>query len=54
VCKKAAILALEESRGKSAEAFGVGRTHILEALAQTRSMKTGNGTAFPGRQTERR
>ncbi len=54
VCKKAAILALEESRGKSAEAFEVGRTHILEALAQTRSMKTGNGTAFPGRQTERR
>jgi len=39
-CKKAAILALEESRGKSSEAFRVGRRHLQEALAQTRVMKS--------------
>ena len=39
-CKKAAIVALEESRGKSSEAFRVGRRHLQEALAQTRVMKS--------------
>jgi transitional endoplasmic reticulum ATPase len=39
-CKKAAILALEESRGKSSEAFRVGRRHLQEALAQTRVTKS--------------
>lgn len=54
VCKKAAILALEQSREKSVEAFRVGRHHMLEALAQTRSMKTGNGRALPGRRNDGR
>jgi transitional endoplasmic reticulum ATPase len=39
-CKKAAILALEESRGESSEAFQVGRRHLQEALAQTQAMKS--------------
>ena len=54
VCKRAAILALEESGGTSSEAFCVHRRHLVEALAQTRSMKSGNGSAFPGRQKEGR
>jgi transitional endoplasmic reticulum ATPase len=54
VCKKAAILALEESEGKPSEAFRVDRRHLMEALAQTRSMKTGNGSAFPGPRKEGR
>jgi transitional endoplasmic reticulum ATPase len=52
VCKKAAILALEETRGRSAAVFRVGRRHMLDALAQTRSMKTGNGTSFSGYRNE--
>jgi transitional endoplasmic reticulum ATPase len=54
VCKKAAILALEESGGNFSSAFCVHRRHLAEALAQTRSMKTGNGHAFPGHQQEGR
>lgn len=54
VCKKAAILALEESRGRSAAAFRVGGRHLLDALAQTRGMKTGNGAPFWGHRNEGR
>ena len=54
VCKKAAILALEESGGESTGTFRVHRRHLTEALAQTRGMKTGNGSPFPGRPHEGR
>jgi transitional endoplasmic reticulum ATPase len=39
-CKKAAILALEESRGKPSEGFRVCSRHLQEALGQTRVMKS--------------
>ncbi|HWU39841.1 MAG TPA: hypothetical protein VN203_19500, partial [Candidatus Acidoferrum sp.] len=39
VCKKAAILALEEFRGKPSESFRVSLRHLREAQAQVKTMK---------------
>ena len=39
VCKKAAILALEEFRGRTSERFRVALRHLREAQAQVKTMK---------------
>ena len=39
VCKKAAILALEEFRGRPSGSFRVALRHLREAQAQVKTMK---------------